>query len=103
MKNILVLVFLIINTNSAYGADTTTTQNKICSEYSWDDVVYMMQDYLDDMLHAALVMQGQSSSYNVSEAAMQAMAEPKLLPEDVLRELQAIADAGCPDQKTDYN
>ena len=64
-----------------------------CQDYSWSDVEALVQPYLDEVLYAALVMQGQSSNYKVSMAAIQAMDES--LPDVIKRILQSLIDADC--------
>ncbi len=64
-----------------------------CQDYSWSDVEALVQPYLDEVLYTALVMQGQSSNYKVSMAAIQAMDES--LPDVIKRILQSLIDADC--------
>ena len=86
---------MMLNIGPGYGADKEQALTINCEDYEWSDVEYMVQDYMDDMLHTALVMQGLSSNYDVTTAAIQAMVEPEVFPVYLRRELQAIIDAGC--------
>lgn len=75
------------------GEGKTQPLNMTCQDYSWSDVEILVQPHLDDTLYTALVMQGQSSNYKTSEAALQAM--DKALPEVIKRILDALIKADC--------
>ena len=77
----------------SYAAENNNQLELTCQDYSWSDVETLVQPYLDDVLLTALVMQGQSSNYKVSEAAIQAM--DKSLPDPIKRILKALIDANC--------
>ena len=66
-----------------------------CEQFTWSDVEQLAQPYLSDFLYTALVMQGQSSNYMVSEAAAQVLATADYLPESVKVILGALKDANC--------
>ncbi|MDH5433534.1 MAG: hypothetical protein OEY19_06280 [Gammaproteobacteria bacterium] len=88
---VLFLSLLLLNQTSADNSYTKKTIN--CEDYSWSDITSLVEPYLDDVLYTALVMQGESSNYNVSEAARQAYDES--LPDDVKHELLTIINADC--------
>ncbi len=67
--------------------------NLVCEDFNWDAVLKLVQPYLSDFLYTALVMQGESSEYRVSAAALEAMDDS--LPEPIRRVLQAMIDADC--------
>jgi len=80
-------------TNTVNGTDNNPNLKMTCQDYSWDDVETLVQPYLDDNLFSTLVMQGQSSNYRTSAAAIQAM--DKSLPDVIKRILQALIKADC--------
>jgi len=93
MKNIIAIFIILFFSVTASGSENNRTLNLSCQDYSWTDVETLVQPYLDDVLFTALVMQGQSSNYKVSEAAIQAM--DKSLPEPIKHILKALIKAGC--------
>lgn len=93
MKRVVICFFLLMFSFSSYGIENKKPLNIVCSAYSWSDVETLVMPYLDDMLYTALVMQGQSSNYEVSAAASQAMDDS--LPDVIKRILQALIDANC--------
>ncbi len=93
MKNIITIFIILFFSVTASAAENNRTLNMTCQDYSWSDVETLVQPYLDDALFTALVMQGQSSNYKVSEAAIQAMDES--LPDVVKRVLRALIKANC--------
>ena len=93
MKNISTILIFILFSVAAYGAKENKPLNLTCQDYSWSDVETLVQPYLDDVLFTALVMQGQSSKYKVSEAAIPAMDQS--LPDPVKRILKALIKADC--------
>jgi hypothetical protein len=93
MKNIAAILVFMLFSVTGYGAENNRPLNVTCQDYSWSDVEVLVQPYLDDTLFTALVMQGQSSNYKTSEAAIHAM--DKSLPDVVTRILQSLIKAGC--------
>lgn len=93
MKNKTTIFIILFFSITASGSENNKTLNMTCQDYNWSDVETLVQPYLDDVLFTALVMQGQSSNYNVSAAAKQAM--DKSLPDTIKRILRAIIKAGC--------
>lgn len=93
MKNIITIFIILFFSVTASGTENNRTLNMTCQDYNWSDVETLVQPYLDDVLFTALVMQGQSSNYKVSEAAIQAMDES--LPDPIKRILKALIDANC--------
>jgi len=93
MKYISTILFFILFSTTSYSSEKNNHLKLTCQDYSWTDVETLVQPYLDDVLFTALVMQGQSSNYKVSEAAIQAM--DKSLPDAIKRILQALIDANC--------
>ena len=93
MKNIAAILFFMLFSVAAYGAENNLSLNMTCQDYSWSDIESLVQPYLDDELFTALVMQGQSSNYETSAAAAQAMDDS--LPDVVKRILRSIIKAGC--------
>ena len=89
---VLILVFMFFSAN-AYASENDQRLNMTCQDFGWSDVETLAAPYLDDMLFTALVMQGQSSNYNVSSAASQAMDDS--MPDVIKRILQSIIDANC--------
>ena len=93
MKNIFIALFLILISTLAQSKNNSHKPKFSCQNYRWSDVEQLVQPYLDDTLYTALVMQGQSSNYNVSAAATQAM--DKSLPKEIKDILKAIIKANC--------
>ncbi|MFK5915819.1 MAG: hypothetical protein QM484_15745 [Woeseiaceae bacterium] len=93
MKNIAAILIFMMFSVSSYAAENKRSLNMMCEDYSWTDVETLVQPYLDDALFTALVMQGQSSNYEIAAAAIQAM--DKSLPEVVKRILQSLIKADC--------
>ncbi len=93
MKRIIVCFFLLMFSFSSHGVENNKPLNMVCNDYSWSDVEILVMPYLDDVLYTALVMQGQSSNYEVSAAASQAMDDS--LPDVIKRILQALIVADC--------
>lgn len=93
MRNIIPIVLLMSLAGSGHCAEESRPLSMSCQDYSWSDVEMLVQPYLDDSLYTALVMQGQSSNYKISEAASQAMDEA--LPDVVKRILRALIKADC--------
>ena len=93
MKNIITIFIILFFSVTASGTENNRTLNMTCQDYNWSDVETLVQPYLDDVLFTALVMQGQSSNYNVSAAAAQAMDNS--LPDTIKLILKALIDADC--------
>ena len=93
MKNISAFLILIFFSLSSYASEKNNLLNMTCQDYNWSDVETLVQPYLDDALFTALVMQGQSSNYKVSEAAIQAMDDS--LPDVVKRILRSLIKENC--------
>ena len=93
MKSIFIVLFFALVSTLAHSEDGNHKLEISCQNYTWSDVEELVQPYLDDTLYVALVMQGQSSEYNVSVAAKEAM--DKSLPKNIKRILNAIIKAGC--------
>jgi|LGVE01.1.fsa_nt_gb hypothetical protein len=93
MKNIIAIFITLFFSITASGSENNKMLNMTCQDYNWSDVEILVQPYLDDVLFTALVMQGQSSNYNVSAAAEQAM--DKSLPDTIKRILNALIKADC--------
>ena len=93
MKNILFILCLILGSDLSYGAEVKTPLNLSCQDFSWSDVEILVQPYIEDSLYTALVMQGQSSNYKVSEAARQAMNAS--LPPAITSILRSLIKADC--------
>lgn len=93
MKNISAILVFMMFSVTVYGAENKRLLNMTCQDYGWADVETLVQPYLDDALFTSLVMQGQSSNYETSAAAIHAM--DKSLPDVVKRILQSLIKAGC--------
>ena len=93
MKNITAILVFMMFSVTGYGAENKRPLNMTCQDYSWSDVETLVQPYLDDELFTALVMQGQSSNYETSAAAIHAMNDS--LPDVVKRILRSLIKAGC--------
>lgn len=78
----------------SYSNDDELNSNNICEEYEWHDVVKLVEPYLDEMLYAALIMQGQSSEYHPSAAAA-SQAMDKSLPKEIQKILNLLIEAEC--------
>lgn len=65
-----------------------------CDVIDWNDVEDLVEPYMSELLHNALIGQALSSEYQVSEAASQALIMDKPHPEIITRILQSIAQ--CP-------
>jgi len=90
VKALIVVLFLFSCTPVEDSAIQTTS---ICDKYDWGSVTSMVSPYMDNYLHTALIMQGQSSDYNSSEAARQAFSND--MPERVKAILKSIIEADC--------
>lgn len=66
-----------------------------CKDYSWSDIETLVEPYVSDDLYTSLVMQGQSSGYKVSAAAVHAIALSENYPDSVLILLENIQKADC--------
>jgi len=93
MKIIPAILALTLFTTASNSAEPAGSLNMSCQDFSSSDVESLVQPYLDEMLHTALIMQAQSSNYNTSAAAIQAM--DKSLPDVVKRILLSIIKANC--------
>jgi len=93
MKTIIAILVFTLFTTTSYSGENTGSLNMSCQDFSSSDVEILVQPYLDEMLHTALIMQAQSSNYSTSAAASQAM--DKSLPDVVKRILQSIIKANC--------
>ncbi|MBU2880468.1 hypothetical protein KO525_18775 [Psychrosphaera sp. B3R10] len=92
-RNFFGALFIIFIVILSYSVVPNRIPVVSCEDVTWNDVVLLVQPHLDDTLNAALVMQGQSSEYHPSAAAIQVMDEP--LPENIKRTLKAIIKADC--------
>jgi len=72
---------------------TSHAENMICEQYGWNEVEYLVQPYLSDVLYTALVMQGLSAGYRASAAAEQALENH--MHENVKETLRSIIAANC--------
>jgi hypothetical protein len=93
MKNIVISLVLVLSPMEVHSNDREKVLNLTCQDFSWSDVVTLVEPYLDDTLNTALVMQGQSSGYNTSVAA--SMAMDSSLPEVIKRILSFLIKANC--------
>lgn len=93
MRNSVLILALMAFLTRSYAAENSQPLNMTCQDFGWSDIETLAAPYLDDVLFTALVMQGQSSNYNVSSAASQAMDDS--MPDVVKRILQSIIDADC--------
>jgi len=91
--NALLALIAFLFTLNVQGHENKSTLNLSCQNFSWSDVQTLVEPYLDETLYVALVMQGQSSEYRISEAASMAMDEK--LPEVIKKILQSIIKANC--------
>lgn len=64
-----------------------------CSNHDWQSVQNLVFPYLDDEMQTAMVMQAQSSGYQVSAAADFALTFEESYPDSVVGMLQKIE--GC--------
>jgi len=89
------IVFLILVPAQLVKSESVTSnaENRICEQYGWSEVEYLVQPYLSDVLFTALVMQGQSADYRASAAAEQALE--KHMPENVKAILRSIITENC--------
>jgi len=55
------------------ACSSSTPKLTLCQKYDWDKIVYLVEPYMDENMHTALIMQGQSSDYNTAQAAYQAL------------------------------
>lgn len=88
----MVLFFLFYSTLS-HSEKGNLTPITSCEDVTWNDVVLLVQPYINDTIYTALVMQGLSSEYHPSAAARQVLDES--LPEDVKVILKSIIEADC--------
>ncbi len=93
MKKNLTITFLIILLGYSFSGQYRGNLNLTCQDYSWGDVESLASPYLNETLLTALVVQGQSSNYKTSEAAIQAMDDS--LPDAIKRILQSLISADC--------
>lgn len=95
MKAIFIATLILLFALVLQASEKNKNLNLSCQDYNWSDVESLVAPYLDDVLYTALVMQGQSSNYKVSEAARQANAMDETLPDVVKKLLQALIKADC--------
>lgn len=93
MKSAVMLLLILLVSTVAIASESRKGLGLTCEDIGWSDVETMVAPYLDDSMQTALVMQGQSSEYNVSEAAAMAMSES--LPDVIKRVLKAVVEAEC--------
>ena len=93
MRNTLIVLLFVFVSTLAHSEDDNRELKTSCQDFTWSDVVGLVQPYLSETLYTALIMQGQSSEYHTSAAASQAM--DKSLPEDVKRILRSLIEQGC--------
>ncbi len=62
----------------------------ICSDYDWSYVERMVEPYISETLYTALVMQAQSSDYNVAAAADHALGMSDAYPDSVIVLLEKL-------------
>jgi len=93
MKALLCSLILVCCALNVQGHENKRVLNLSCQNFTWSDVQTLVEPYLDDTLYVALVMQGQSSEYNASEAASMAMDEK--LPEVIKMILKSIIKENC--------
>jgi len=99
LRHILIILALLSITDMARADHRNDTSLKLtCADFGWGDVEDMATPFMPEDLATALVMQGESSNYDVSAAARQAIPGPNdgyTLPSGIKKILQAIIDAGC--------
>ncbi len=93
MKTAAMLLLILMTSTGAIASEASKQLGLTCDDFSWSDVEIMVAPYLDDTIMTALVMQGQSSEYNVSEAASMAMSDS--LPDVISRILKSLIEAKC--------
>jgi hypothetical protein len=71
----------------------TNPQTFRCSNHDWQSVQDLVFPYLDDEMQTAMVMQAQSSEYQISAAADFALTFEESYPDSVVELLQKIE--GC--------
>jgi hypothetical protein len=71
----------------------TNPQTFRCSNHDWQSVQDLVFPYLDDKMQTAMVMQAQSSEYQISAAADFALTFEESYPDSVVELLQKIE--GC--------
>lgn len=80
------LIVLIPLLTSCYSSRNTVN----CEDYDWSSIERMVEPYVADDLYTSLVMQAQSSNYNVSAAADHALALSETYPDSVVVLLKKI-------------
>ena len=99
---ITVSLILLAASHYAFATDAIAeNNNSICAQYEWQDIIDLVEPYLDETLHTALIMQGNSQNYDVSQAAHEARHND--LPNEIQGILFAIATAKCPVYNNDIN
>jgi len=74
-------------------ACNSTKEVAICQEYNWNEVIFLVEPYMDEDLHTTLIMQGQSSEYNTAQAASEALGSVD--NKEVKDILEQIIKADC--------
>ena len=79
-------VLLIPFITGCYSSHPTVN----CTGYDWSTVERMVEPYIDETLYTSLVMQAQSSEYNVAAAADHALGMSDAYPDSVIVLLENI-------------
>ncbi|MDH5360386.1 MAG: hypothetical protein OEX03_07470 [Gammaproteobacteria bacterium] len=99
LRHTLILLTLLSITDMASAVHRSDTSLKLtCTDFDWGDVADMATPFMPEDLATALVMQGESSNYDVSSAARQAIPGPNdgyTLPSGIQKILQDIIDTEC--------
>lgn len=91
---VLVLTSLLLSTTSfTLDAKQETKVELSCNDFSWQDVVVLVEPYLDESLHTAIVMQGINSNYDIALAASMAFEENQ--PQVIKTILTYLINAKC--------
>lgn len=93
---IVVLPALLGGCINAYSNDDNRRGISLpCDQIHWSDIEQLVQPYISDLEYTALVMQGQSSEYDLTVAAAQALAYTAEIPQVVRLVLLEIVESDC--------
>ena len=90
-----IILFIAFLSCSEKKAEHNPEATFSCTENSWSDVERIVQPFVSEEMFTSLVMQAQSSEYNVSAAADHALGISDSYPDSVISMLKLIQKLDC--------
>lgn len=88
-----IALFLLSTLTFQLNAAQKPVLELTCKDFSWQDVVVLIEPYVDQSVHSAIVMQGISSNYDIALTASLALEENQ--PEVIKTVLKYLVEAKC--------